>query len=130
MSKAQLEGVYVMGSCVGVVSEAWARNGKSGINWRLGVSRTYADKWGQETTEVIQVDIAAEGVEKLQKQALQLKGKPCMIRVFPIAKVGGRNGAFFTLFAPAESDLLPQPGAAPMASVAPSAPAGVPRSAV
>lgn len=127
MSKAHYEGVYVMGVCVGVVSESWARNGKSGVNWRLGLSRTYADKWGQETTEVIQVDIAADGVEKLQRQANMLKGKACMIRVFPIAKVGGRNGAFITLFAPAESDLLPQPNAAP---IAPTVPAGVPRQAV
>lgn len=111
--KAHFEGVFVMGICIGVVSESWQRNGRSGVNWRLGISRTYSDKWGQEMTEVTQVDVAGDAVEKIQKQAQMLKGKPVLIRVVPLAKVGGRNGAFITLFAPSDSDLILQPLAVP-----------------
>jgi hypothetical protein len=103
------QGVFVMGICRGVVSEAWERNGRSGINWRLGIAREYQDKWGQSTSDVIQVDVAANAVQKIQQQAAMLKDKPVMIRVVPMGKAGGRNGAFVTLFAPQDSDLLPQP---------------------
>lgn len=104
------EGIFVMGRCVGFLAEPWSRNGKSGTNYRLGISRTYADRWGTEVTDVMQVDCAQDGAEKFGKQAAMLKDQPVAIRVFPIAKTGGRTGAFFTLFAPKESDLIPQSG--------------------
>lgn len=115
------EGVYVMGTCVGFVSEPWARNGRSGTNYRLGIARSYVDKWGNRQTEVMQIDCAADGAEKIAKQAARLKGEAVAIRVVPLAKVGGRSGAFSTLFAPKESDLVPQSGLIDRAPVAPIA---------
>lgn len=102
------QGVFVLGKCVGFASEPWARNGKSGVNHRIGISREYQNQWGETETETMSVDVAQDGAEKFSKQASMLKGQPVAIRVVPIAKVGGKKGAFYTLFAPTESDLIPQ----------------------
>lgn len=113
-----IEGVYVMGTCVGYSETPW-KNDDSRMNRTIGISRTFTDKWDQTVTDIVEVEVPADGAEKFKKQAAMLKGKAVMLRVIPMAKAGGRNGAFLKLFAPKESDLLPQAPQAPVAAPAP-----------
>jgi hypothetical protein len=104
------QGFFVLGKCVGFAAEQWARNGKSGTNYRLGISREYEGHFGQVETDTMQIDVAQDIAQKIEKQVAMLKGQPVAIRVIPSAKVGGKNGAWLSLFAPKDSDLIPQTG--------------------
>lgn len=102
------QGFYVFGVCIGVVSEPWNRNGRSGVNNRLGVEKVYQDKYGREVRDLIEIDLPATEVERFRNAAQQMKGKPVFLRVQPMPKAGGRNGAFMTYFAPSDSQLVLQ----------------------
>lgn len=103
----KLEGLFIFGECKGFVSEPWEKNGRSGINNKIGIARHYETKWGESTSEVIQIDVPRDSVEKFRNQAQMLKGQYVYIRVAALPKAGGRNGAFLTYFAPKDADLLP-----------------------
>lgn len=111
------QGAYLMGTCVGFAEEAWARNGKSGVNYRVGISRTYQDKYGNPVTETIDADVANDAVAKIRNQVAMLRGQPVMVRFVPIAKVGGRSGAFVTYFIPNDADLIPQQATKPASDI-------------
>lgn len=103
----EMMGVFMFGKLAGVVAEPWNRNGKSGVNYQIGISRTYQDKWGESKTETMQVNCAEDGFSKFQKQGDMLKGQDVYLRVVPMAKTGGKNGSWLSYFAPKESDILP-----------------------
>lgn len=105
---SNLQGFFFHGTCVGFAQEPWSRNGKSGINYRLGISRTYNDKYGNPVTETTDLDVASDAVPKISKQVEALRGQPVLVRFVPVAKVGGRSGAFVTYFVPGDSELIPQ----------------------
>ena len=109
-----IQGVFIIGKCMGFVSEPWQRGGRSGVNNKIGVARTYEDKWGNTMTEIMQIDVPAKAVNKFREQAEMMKGTQVMIRVAPIAKQGGRSGAFLTYFAPEDSNLIPYVEAKPV----------------
>ncbi len=103
-----LEGIFVAGKIVGFVSEPWARNGKSGVNHRIGLQRSYTDRWGIEVSDVQQIDVAMDAVDRVRIDAEKFRGQHVVVRVSVMAKIGGKNGAFSTYFMPKESLVIPQ----------------------
>lgn len=104
---ALLEGMYVAGKCEGFESTPW-RNDPNKYNHRIGISREFTGQFGAVEKKIEVIDVPQDFVSKFQAQAQQLKGQQVIIRVVAQARAGGRNGAFLSLFAPADSDLLPQ----------------------
>lgn len=100
-------GMFLFGKCLGVSQETWESKGKSGTNYRLGISRILLGQYGEETEQTENVDITKDDFEHIAKQAAMLKGKLCVIQVIPSAHVGGRNGAFLKLRAPKGASLYP-----------------------
>src|SRR3569832_1866216 len=98
MSIAQ--GTYQFGICVGTSSEEWHSNGKSGTNYRLGISRQIIGQFGETQDVVDAIDINKDDFERVSQQAKMLKGKPVYIQVIASSHAGGRSGAFLKLRAP------------------------------
>ena len=105
MSIAQ--GTYLFGLCVGTSSDTWQSNGKSGINFRLGISRQVIGQFGETQDVIDAIDINKDDFERVSQQAKVLKGKPVYIQVIVSAQAGGRSGAFVKLRAPKGSNLFP-----------------------
>lgn len=110
---AKLEGFYLAGTLEGFSMTPWTNNAEK-FNYRVGISRSYEDKWGNRTKDVVEVDVSLEAVQVIQKQCDMLKGKEVMVRVVPAAKTGGRNGAWLSVYIPKGESIIPQNlGAAP-----------------
>lgn len=98
------DGVVVVGEFLGVSSEPWNRNGKSGVNHRMGIGRKYIDRYGQTLLDTINVDLSQEFLAKLN--ADQLKGKRVAVDVLARGKPGGPSGAWLSLFATRDAEIV------------------------
>lgn len=88
-------GIFVIGELIGYKAQAW-KNDPSRFNHRIGIKQSSVDSWGQESASVLELDIPMSLVEQIKAQAETLKGKLVSIKIKPLAKQGGRNGAFLT----------------------------------
>src|SRR3569832_1935021 len=100
-------GLFFFGICVGFLSEEWHCNVKSGMNYRLGISRQIIGQFGETQDVVDAIDINKDDFERVSQQAKMLKGKPVYIQVIASSHAGGRSGAFLKLRAPKGSNLFP-----------------------
>ena len=101
------QGTYQFGICIGTTSEDWERNGKSGTNYRLGISRQLIGQFGETQDIVDAIDINKDDFIKISAQANALRDKPVYIQVIFSAQAGGRNGAFLKARAPKGANLFP-----------------------
>lgn len=102
-----LEGFYLAGRLEGFSMTPWTNNPEK-FNYRVGISRSYEDKWGNTTKDVVEVDVSMEAVQVIQKQCEMLKGKDVIVRVVPSARAGGRNGAWLSVYIPKGESIVPQ----------------------
>jgi hypothetical protein len=110
------QGINIVGKLSGVVVEPWAREGKSGVNVTLGISRTFLDRFGSEDTETFAIDVRGDQLQhRLREQAEKLRGKVVSIEVRVMA-FAGRNGAFAKFSATPDAELVPLITSAPAAA--------------
>lgn len=104
-------GTYLVGICQGYAETPW-RNDPTKHNRQIGIARTYAGQFGEESV-IERVEVSMQDSVRFAGEAEKHKGKQVMLRVLVRAKVGGKNGAFLSLFAPSYSAILPLPAASP-----------------
>lgn len=101
MSKS---GTFIYGRLVGYTESAWASNGRSGLNRRLGiVARSYTDSFGQVQENTTIVDVSEAMVPYVKECVAKFTGKPVAIQVVYQAKKGGAQGAFLSVYLPKDS---------------------------
>jgi len=116
------QGINVVGKLVGVVVEPWAREGKSGVNVTIGLSRTYQDRFGGEDTETFAIDVRGNELQsRLRDQAEKYKGKVVSVEV-RVQAFSGKNGAFAKFSAVQDADIVPLITSAPAQASAAAAP--------
>jgi hypothetical protein len=99
------QGFYLFGICKGFRVDQRTADGKTYVNYRLGIARTYQGHYDETNEEVIEVDILQDDQANIGKVAEAYKGKPVVIEVVPRARKGGKQGAWLSLFAPKGSAL-------------------------
>jgi len=100
------QGVNVVGRLVGLSSEQWARDGKSGVNLTLGIARTFTDRYGAEDTETFGIDVRGDALQqKFREAAEKYKGKVVSVHV-RVQAFAGRNGAFVRYSAVQDSEVV------------------------
>lgn len=102
-----MQGKYIAGVLRGYQEKAWPSDPNK-MNRRVCVETgKYTDDFGVDhvTTELI--DIQYDDVEKIKKQCDQMKGKKVIMPFIPVAKKGGRDGAWLSQFMPKGGDIKP-----------------------
>src|SRR3569833_3275093 len=105
MSIAQ--GTYQFGVCVGTSMEEWHSKGKSGTNYRVGISRQIVGQFGETQDVVEAIDINQDDFERITQQAKMLKGKPVYIQVIASAHARDHRNTNHKHRAPKGSNLFP-----------------------
>lgn len=99
-------GDYFVGIVVGVASNPWQRGESSGINHTLGLASVFVDKYGQETRDTVDLDIAPDVFHAISEQATKYKGMKVIVPFRILAK-NGPKGPFSRRYIPRGSSLKP-----------------------
>lgn len=103
-----MQGIYVVGKLQGYSEQDWAKGGKSGKNYRVGVvTHSYTDQFGGERESIQVIDILPERAADVRLACESHKGKVVQVPAVFRARQGGRDGAFLSCFMPKEGELKP-----------------------
>lgn len=103
-------GTLVIGTFKGYSERPWT-NDPTKFNRRIGISTgSYTDEFGQQHENTVVIDIQMDDAQRIQSMANDLVGKSVYVPVVFKAKVGGRSGAWESLFMPkgAQIGFVPQ----------------------
>ena len=101
------KGEFVIGTLVGYSETPWSSD-SSRFNRRVRVcTGAYIDGFGQEHPNNVDIDVQFEAAQKIKQQCDNYQGKEVMVPFVPMARKGGRDGAWLARFMPKDSDILP-----------------------
>lgn len=101
-----MNGFYAVGVMHDVVSTPWS-NDANKLNHKIVLANPFVDSNGFKQTEVINVDLSFEDVDRVKALLSCLKGERVLVHCNVLAKKGGRNGAWLSRFMIKGSDIRP-----------------------
>ena len=95
-----MDGFQLTGVLVGYAEKPWP-NDQTKFNRRVAINTgSYTDEFGQQHVNTQLVDIQLQDIESVKSQCNSLAGQHVSIPVVPVAKKGGSNGAWLSVFMP------------------------------